>query len=325
MRIVVVGGGGFVGQHVVEELVRRGHEVVAVTRRAVRAAWPEGVTHRVLDAQHATDGEVADLLVGGEGVVFAAGVDDRTLVPAPAYPVLHAANVVPVVRLVSLGRAAGVKRVVVLGSYFTHFTRRWPELELPERHPYIRSRVEQVRAAMEAAGSEVRVTVLELPFIFGAASGLRSQWVPLVAYAASRLPLVAPEGGTAAVAVEQVAEAVAGGLERDGEAAGGCHPVVEENLRWGALLERLARVTGRPRSAHRLPSGVLRAAMPPVGLVYRVKGLEPGLETAGLPSLFLRELFLDPTSCREVLGVQPRELDAALEATVAACDVPASG
>jgi len=70
-----------------------------------------------------------------------------------------------VVRVLRLAKLVSIQRAIVLGSYFAHFTRIWPELGLAERLPYIRSRVEQEMSVISIPG--MVVDVLELPYIFG--------------------------------------------------------------------------------------------------------------------------------------------------------------
>ncbi|EYF08375.1 NAD-dependent epimerase/dehydratase family protein [Chondromyces apiculatus] len=322
MRIAVIGGTGFTGLHTVNELVRRGHQVVAAARKPAFDAVPEGVERRVLDVDRASDAEISDLLAGCNGVVFAAGLDDRSVRKAPAYASFHAANVLPVVRLIAMGKAAGVTRVVVHASYFTHFNRVWPEMRLAERHAYIRSRVEQARAAKVAAGDAVRVTLLELPFIFGSVPGRVPLWAPLVKYVESSLPLLAPRGGTAACTVEQVAEASANALESDDPDVAGLHPVVEDNLTWTDLLARLSAVAGHPRPVHALPGALMHVGLFPIVVSHKLTGREAGMDTAHMPEFFLRELFIDPTASQALLGYRGHDLETSFSETVAACHRP---
>lgn len=70
MRILVLGGSGFVGRHVCEQLVRAGHRVTVPTRRARNAACVQtlpGLT--VLEADVHDDPALAALMAGHDAVV----------------------------------------------------------------------------------------------------------------------------------------------------------------------------------------------------------------------------------------------------------------
>ncbi|GAA0252578.1 hypothetical protein GCM10010492_61410 [Saccharothrix mutabilis subsp. mutabilis] len=275
----MVGASGLVGRHVVALLREKGHHATTVART------PGPDVDHALDATKDTPP-----LEGHDGVVFAAGVDDRNVPRKPAYPVFHAGNVEPVARLLAAARAHGLTRAVVLGSYYTHFHREHPEWRLAANHPYIRSRVEQARAAREAAGPDLPVAVLELPFVFGRAGDRLPNWAePLEKWARSRSPLVAPPGGSAATTARRVAQVVVAALD---ERSGADIPVADENLTWREMFGRIADATGHPRRVRSLPAGVLKAAMRLTGITQSVQGKESGLDPAHLPDLLLRELFV---------------------------------
>ncbi len=312
----MVGGTGFLGHHVVGGLLGQDHRVTVVARGRP-ASLPAGVNAIVADAVTASRQEWAEILAGHDGVVFAAGVDDRSVPPAPALPYFQRGNVEPVARLVAAAREVGCARAVILGSYFTAVDRQRPHLELPRRHPYIRSRVEQATHARRAAGPDVAVAVLEIPFVFGSAPGRRPLWAPAVPLLRSRLPLFAPPGGTAVVSARTVGEATVAALQRR---ADGNYPVAEENLTWTDLLRRFAVAAGRrqPVRLRRLPRGLLAAAVRPVGLARRLRRRESGLDTATLAGLLTCGLYVDLDVGRRDLGVAAGNVDQALRETVAA-------
>ena len=160
-----------------------------------------------------TDEELISLFRGKDVLVFAAGVDDRATPKKPAYPFFVKHNVESVKRVFTLARQAGVSRGVVLGSYFAYFDRLWPEMKLAVHHPYIRSRVEQTKAAFDAGQDEMSISVLELPYIFGSMPGRVPLWKPLIKDILSPFPLFYPAGGTTCVTVHQVAQAICGAVE----------------------------------------------------------------------------------------------------------------
>ncbi|MBW4717083.1 NAD-dependent epimerase/dehydratase family protein [Saccharothrix obliqua] len=282
MRIVVVGASGLVGQHVVAAAGRRGWAVTAVARTS-----RDGVD-RVLDATSASTAEWREVVAGHDGVVFAAGVDDRDVPRRPAYPVFHRGNVRPVERLFAAAREEGLTRGVVLGSYFTHFHRAHPRWRLAEHHPYIRSRVEQARAARVAAGFPV--AVLELPFVFGRAGDRLPNWsAPPARWARSRFPLVAPPGGTAVTSAGLVADAAVEALE---QASGADVPVGGEDITWREMFARVADAVGRPRRVRGLHPAVLRGALRLTGVAHALTGRESGLDPRVLGDLLTQPLFL---------------------------------
>jgi hypothetical protein len=207
----------------------------------------------------------------------------------------------PVVRLFAAAREEGATRGAILGSYYTYFDRCHPQWNLAGRHTYVRCRLEQAYEAREAAGPDLPIAVLELPFILGP----RTNWAgPLAGWAGSRTPLFAPPGGTAVASAHTVAEMTADALERS---SGADLPVADENLTWPAMLGRIAAAAGHPRQVRRLPAAAVRAATGLGGVLQSLSGKETGLHTGGLARLLLRDLFVEPAT--------GRNLDAAFEET----------
>ncbi|HTF10237.1 MAG TPA: NAD(P)-dependent oxidoreductase, partial [Asanoa sp.] len=103
----------------------------------------------------------------------------------------------------------------MLGSYYTYFDRLHPQWRLVDRHTYIRCRAEQAAEGRAAAGPDLPVAVLELPFVFGRAGDRLPNWSgPLDRWARSRSPLLVPTGGSAAVSARSVAEIAVDALEQ---------------------------------------------------------------------------------------------------------------
>ncbi|MDI1461511.1 NAD(P)H-binding protein [Catellatospora sp. KI3] len=290
MRVLVIGGSGLIGAHVVEVLRERGHTVTTVARTA-----REGVDH-VLDLESASVEQLRPLLAGLDGVVFAARTDEQAPLRKPVYPAFRADVVEPVVRLFTAARAEGLTRGVIMGSYYTYFDRLHPQWRLPERHTYIRCRVEQAREGRAAAGPGLPVAVLELPFVFGRAGDRLPNWAgALDGWARSRAPLTVPVGGTAATSARSVAEVAADALE---QGSGDDIPVADENLTWAEMMSRVAAAVGRPRRIRRLPASVVRAATGLGGLLQALGRKESGINPRYFGRLLLTELFIEPPSGR---------------------------
>ncbi|GAA2190383.1 NAD-dependent epimerase/dehydratase family protein [Micromonospora lupini] len=299
MRILVVGGSGLIGAHVVDVLRERGHATTTVARTA-----QPGVDH-LLDVGSASIEQLRPLLAGHDGVVYATRTDEQRPLPKPIYPQFRRDNVEPVVRLFTAAHLEGLTRGVVMGSYYTYFDRRHPQWRLAERHTYIRCRVEQAREGRAAAGPDLPVAVLELPFVFGRSGDRLPNWAgPLHRWARSRTPLVAPTGGSAAASARSVAAITVDALE---QASGADIPVADENLTWHDMLGRIAEAVGRPRRVGRLPTGAAKAALRLGGAAQGLGGKESGINPTHLADLLLAELFVEPTT--------GRSLDSALRET----------
>ena len=316
-RVFVVGGTGFLGYYTVQEFLNNGWEVTALGLPPNPPAGliPASVKVILCDLDHVTDRELLALLHGHDALVFAAGMDDRYTPKKPAYPKFHHANVEVPVRVLKLAEQAGVNNAVVFGSYFAHFHRLWPEMKLADRHPYIRSRVEQERAVTSLPGLDV--DVLELPYIFGDPLGRKSLWYPLVKYVRAAPLVFYMHGGTACITAKTVGKAAFSVIERGH--ASTFYPIGQENLTWTQILTRLAYAGGRKVRVVRLPSWVIHLGMLGVLLIHKLQKKEAGLNLRYFAQLQAAETFLDPQPSQEVLGYQIGGLDVAFQETVAAC------
>jgi nucleoside-diphosphate-sugar epimerase len=316
---MIIGGTGLLGYHATRELLRRGHavDILALPPLPAPGLFPDVVKIQLGDLNALPDGELLALLEGHDAVIFAAGVDDRVTPKAPAYPFFHRHNVQTTRRMAELACQSGVQRFIILGSYFAYFHRLWPRMELTRHHPYIRSRVEQSAAALDAAGAQMAVITLELPYIFGVIPGRTPLWKPLVQYAASRFPLFYPRGGTTCVTVTQVAQAIAGALEK--AEPGACYPIGGVNLTWTELLSRIAGYAGRKKWVITLPTWLVKTGARLLKMWHKLKGLESGLDPVHFIELQIAHTYIDAEYSRSVLRYELGGLDEALMETVEVC------
>jgi nucleoside-diphosphate-sugar epimerase len=318
-KVILIGGTGFLGTFAVREMRQRGWEVTSVGLAPVPREQNDDPQVHVVeqDFTRLDDPALLALLRGHTALVFAAGADDRLTPNRPCYPFFKAANVDALERLLRLAKPAGITRAVALGSYFTYFNRQWPHLKLTERHPYIRSRVEQQRVAFAAAAPEIELSFLELPYIFGAAPNRLPLWAPLLDYLRSTQTIYYTRGGTACVSVKAVGQAIAGAVEKG--RGGQAYPIGEVNLTWGQMLTRLAKADGRDIRVVSLPNALLDPALWGLWLVHRLQGKESGLDPRHLLDLQAAETFFDPAPAQAELGFENGLLEGAFAETVAAC------
>ena len=319
MKVLMIGGTGQLGHFVLKHLARAGHDCLAVGvgEPPEPGFLPEGVAVRRCDTQAASSDELAQLLRGVDVVIHAAGADGRNLFARPALAHFRAANVQPVERLVSAMRRCGSRRLVILGSYYTAMARMHPGLGLADKSAYIASRLEQNRVAIAAAGGEVAVGVLELPYIFGAAPRRGTLWgfyIEQLLAGQGELPVHA--GGSACITMNQVGIAAAHLCERlDGHRN---HPIGSMNLKYAQIFGLFARHLGVsrpivPREPAFFEDGARRQAE-----ALHKKGLESAYDPLGLLDIEHADLFIDPLPAMQALDFGSEDIDAAIGESVAA-------
>lgn len=109
MIAFVTGGTGFVGSHLVEELLKRGHEVRALTRGDLR--WLAGLPVELVRGGLGDADALRDGCAGADLVYHVAG-----LTRAPSEDALVRANVDGTRAVLDATEAAGVRRVLVTSS-----------------------------------------------------------------------------------------------------------------------------------------------------------------------------------------------------------------
>ena len=318
-RVFIVGGTGFLGYHTIQEFLKHGWEATALGLPPAPPVdlYSSGVKVILRDLDIATDQELLDLLGGHEALIFAAGLDDRFPQKKPAYPKFFHANVEVPRRVLRLAKQAGIKHAVVFGSYFSHFNRLWPELRLADRHPYIRSRVEQEQAVTSIP--DLDVDVLELPYIFGRlpVRGWKSLWAPLVKYLRAIPFVFYMKGGTACISANMVGKAAFGAITLGH--ANTCYPIGQENLSWSEMLIRLAAADERHIHVITIPNWLLKVGLIFFWLFHELQGREGGLDPRHFAPLQTAETFLDPETSKRLLGYDTDDLDDAFQKTIQAC------
>ena len=240
--VLVVGGAGFVGRHVVAALVRRGASVTVPTRRRERAKHLLPLpTVDVVETDVGRAGELERLAAGKDAVVNLVGVlhsrrgrrDERG--PNDYGPDFAHAHVELAQAVVRACRAAGAKRLL-------HMSALGADAQGPSE--YLRSKGIGERAAL--AAEDLAVTVFQPSVIFGP----EDSFLNLFAQLARFLPVLAlacPEARFQPVYVGDVAQAFAAALdarEAHGRRYTLCGPR-QYTLR--ELVQTVCRITGRRR------------------------------------------------------------------------------
>ncbi len=317
--VLIVGGTGFIGYHAALEFLKRGYRVtVLALPPAPKDLFPREVEVKFGDVGKMSDDELLGTTRGHDSVVFAAGADDRVTPPRPAYPFFYKNNVENTRRFFKAAAASGVKKGVVLSSYFLYFDRHLPELEMSHYHPYVRSRREQAKEVVAACGNSIDVSIVELPYIFGAMPGRKPLWCPLIKYLKSSSTIYYTQGGTNCIAVEHVAEAIVGAIEKGGE--GKHYTIGDENMTWTMMLKRIMKQMGMDKKIVLLPNWIVKFGAYFIKLRHIIKGQEGGLDMVRFSEVQTRNTFFDASAARKELGFGKGNLNEAFKKTVEACE-----
>ncbi len=240
--ILVVGGSGFVGRHLVAALAARGARVTVPTRRRARAGHLLPLpTVEVVEADVGRPGELERLAAGRDAVVNLVGVlhsrrgrrDERG--PNDYGPDFARVHVELAQAVVNACHAAGVKRLLHMSA-----------LGADPRGPseYLRSKGVAERAALAAA--DTAVTVFQPSVIFGPEDAFLNLFATLARFLPV-LVLACPEARFQPVYVGDVAQAFVAALdarEAHGQRYTLCGPR-QYTLR--ELVQTVCRITGRRR------------------------------------------------------------------------------
>lgn len=313
MKVMVFGGTGMLGYEAALELLNRGHTVEAVARHDVKMSpqFDKNVKLNIVDLFQQSDEQLMELLVGMDALVYGVGLDERTPHDAPAQKKLHFSLVQKVNRMLRVARRAGVKRTVILGSYFVTFQRQHPEWCLAEHHPYIHARVLQSEQAIavgheENSLSPMDVMMLEIPYVFGSTPHRVPLWKTQLfdmILNADQVVAYYKTGGTAAITAKQAGQAIAGALEQ-GE-HGQCYPIGDMNLTWQELIQIVLDTFELQKEIVELPldTAIQYASMQIEDM--KAKGKEFGLDYLKIhEDIMLRHLYLDKDSYYEKFGIQ---------------------
>ena len=316
MKIFMIGGTGLLGCEAARIFIERGHEVTSVALPPLPegAPIPQKMKLEFCNIYEKSDDEIRELLKGHDCFVFAAGIDERVEFPAPVYDAYYKYNIQPLERILPLCKEVGVKSAVILGSYFAYLAKERPDMKLTEKHPYIRSRIDQENVAFSFADENFDVSVLELPYIFGTQPGRKPVWVILIEQIKrmDKLPFTMyPGGGTAMLTVRQVGEVIVGAAEKSKGAK--AWPISMYNLTWKEFLKIVyaARGMGENRKIISVAPWMMRMGLGGVKKEYAAKGIESGIDVDGLADIMDVNLFIDDEYSKE-LGATPDDIKAAI-------------
>lgn len=213
MNVFMIGGTGLLGCEAAKQLIAHGHKVTSVALPPLPEGAPIPKEMEIIfgDINKRSDEEVEEMLKGNDVFIFAAGVDERVEFPAPVEDYYYKFNIAPLKRMLPMCKKAGVKNAVVLGSYFSWLSKKYPEKGFQKKNKYFAARLQQEEVCRGFCDDDFSVKVLELPYIFGTQPGRRPVWTILIEQlkGMDKLPFTLyPKGGTSMLTCRQVGEVI---------------------------------------------------------------------------------------------------------------------
>lgn len=307
-KVVIFGGTGFIGSHITKLLLEEGYDVTCVSndKYIKENKYIEGALFRFADLNKLSQEDLEELLSGFNYFIFAAGVDDRYAPKAPALEFFRKANVETTVKVTKAAKKVGLKKGIIISSYFAHFARKEPQLA--EHHPYIQARIEQEDEAMKLADNYFSVVILQLPYVIGAVKGKKPLFQPLVRYLHLPGPTLFMKGGTAIVTVKQIAKATCGALRKD--IGSKIYPVASKNITWDEFIKA---INPKKKKIIHIPKFLIKIFGFVVDTLHKLKGKEGGLKLVKYAEMQTKELFLDLEDCKELLDNDDGEIEEAFK------------
>jgi uncharacterized protein YbjT (DUF2867 family) len=294
--ILVTGGTGFVGPHVVHALRAAGHDVRALVRevdsKAAKKLADWGVELYPGDVTNADT--LRGAVAGCDTVVHLVAIMVRQ-------PEKYERIMIGGTRdLVAAAKEAGVQRFVLMSALGTSAAH-------VDVAPYYRAKWEQEQMV---AGSGIPWVAFRPSFVFGADGGMLTMLLKSL-----RFSPVAPIVGTKKMQpiwVDDVAAFFAAAVAAP-EAGNRTYDLVgPDAVTWDELYDRMKRVLGKKRATFHMPIGLARAG---AAVVERLPTGLPVTRDA-LTMLELEDNTADPAPASEAFGVQPITLDEQLRRAV---------
>jgi uncharacterized protein YbjT (DUF2867 family) len=294
-RVLVLGGTGFVGSAVCEQLTRLGDTVRVPTRRLQhgRDLLPlPGI--ELMQADVHDDAALAALLPGCDAVVNLVAILHGTP------QAFHAVHVDLPTRLARACQAAGVRRLV-------HVSALGVGPGAPSH--YLRSKTQGEAALLLAArGAGLELTLIRPSVIFGAADRFINLFAAMQAVAPV-VPLAGAQARFQPVWVEDVAAAIAHALD-DRRTIGEIYEAAGPAVYTLADLVRLAgRWSGHPRPVIGLPDSIGRVQ---AALMALLPG-PPLMSADNLDSMRVPNIATGQVPDLSALGIRAASLPAVME------------
>jgi uncharacterized protein YbjT (DUF2867 family) len=292
--ILVIGGTGFVGPHVVHALRAEGRPVRVLARRPERQerlrAWGCEVVKGDVTDPESLRGAVAECEAVVHLVAMLLGSEDafeRVMIQGTR-------------DLVAAAKEAGVSRFVLMSALGTNE-------EAKDLSPYYHAKWEEEQIVK---GSGIEHVVFRPSFVFGRDGGILPIQIRLVRW--SPVTPVLSRRRLQPIWIDDVAAFFAKAVSLPAAADRTFELGGPDRVTWAELHERIRAVLGKRRLAFVVPPGLLKAGAAVGGLLPPLRGARSGVEM-----LDYADNVCEIGPAVEAFGIRPLGLDEQLRRAVA--------
>jgi len=271
VRILLTGATGFIGQSLLNELLRRGHVPVAVTRKAI--AGLTGTDRCFPIADISANNDWLPALKGVEVVIHTAArvhvMNDRVADPLAAF---RQVNVDGTLNLARQAAAAGVRRFIFISSIKVNG--EGTPVGVPyladgqpaPADPYGISKMEAEQGLRAlAAETGMEVVIIRPPLVYG--PGVKANFLSMMSWLHKGvpLPLGAIDNRRSLVALDNLVDLIVTCIDHPAAANQTFLVSDGEDFSTSELLRRMAAALGKPARLLPVPSGLLQAGAAMLG------------------------------------------------------------
>jgi UDP-glucose 4-epimerase len=260
--IALTGATGFIGQHLLHELPKRGYRLRVLLRRPSAVSLP---CASALIGDLTQPYNMAEALAGADVVIHSAGVA-RTMsgLPEDDYRLL---NTEATIKLARAAQRAGVKRFVFLSSIRaqagpTAAAVLTEEAEPAPTDPYGRSKLEAERGLAETS---LDFAALRLAVVYGKGAPGNIAWLMQLASSPYPLPLAGLKARRSMLALENLLAAVECVLAAEGPLRRPLIVADPEPLTLPAMIAAMREGLGRRAGLFYAPPSLLAASLRAMG------------------------------------------------------------
>ncbi|MFY0524987.1 NAD-dependent epimerase/dehydratase family protein [Archangium gephyra] len=316
MKLLVTGGTGFLGAHLVPRLVAAGHEVRIIGRSKPAGPGLEKAEYVQGDLKNRE--VVRRALEGVQAVYHLAGLVSFQDKDARRMYELHVDSTRELLRDV---RESGVQRVILASTSGTIAVSKeervgteddgYP-IEVVGRWPYYLSKIYEEKLALEYCRQHaIPLVVLNPSLLMGPGDDRLSSTWTVMKFLQGEIPAM-PGGGMSFVDVRDAADAFVNALTR-GEVYG--RHLMGVNLSMPDFFERLERLSGVKAPRLKLPSQVNVLGAKVLEQVAKWRGTKPTLDPQEV-DIGEHWFWLDASKAERELGFKARDVHETLHDTV---------